>query len=77
MYREHIYAQVNGLGSLPLVDDVYDVVMSSNGFAPGQIYPESIEEILRNQQFTIHQIKISNICVPSKLTVARRIEGRL
>ena len=26
---------------------------------------------------TIHQIKISNICVPSKLTVARRIEGRL
>ena len=50
MYREHIYAQVNGLGSLPLIDDVYDVVMSSNGFAPGQIYPESIEEILRNQQ---------------------------
>ena len=50
MYREHIYAQVKGLGSLPLCDDVYDVVMSSNGFAPGQIYPESIEEILRNQQ---------------------------
>ncbi len=49
MYRDHIYAQVNGLGSLPLCDDVYDVVMSSNGFAPGQIYPESIEEILRNQ----------------------------
>jgi ubiquinone/menaquinone biosynthesis C-methylase UbiE len=47
IFKDYIFAQVNGLGSLPLCDDVYDVVMSSNGFAPGQIYPESVEEILR------------------------------
>jgi len=47
IFKEHIHAAVGGLGSLPLLDDVYDVVMSSNGFAPGQIYPEAIMEILR------------------------------
>jgi len=47
IFKEHINAAVGGLGSLPLLDDVYDVVMSSNGFAPGQIYPEAIMEILR------------------------------
>jgi len=47
IFKMHIFASLSGLGSLPLVDDVYDVVMSSNGFAPGQIYPDSIEEIFR------------------------------
>jgi len=47
IFKLHILASLSGLGSLPLVDDAYDVVMSSNGFAPGQIYPDSIEEIFR------------------------------
>ena len=46
-FREHIYAVVHGVGSLPIVDDAYDVIMSSNGFAPGQIYPEALDEIVR------------------------------
>ena len=38
---------MEGLGSIPINDCTYDVVMSSNGFAPGQIYPAAIPEILR------------------------------
>ena len=38
---------VEELGSIPINDETYDVVMSSNGFAPGQIYPSAIPEILR------------------------------
>jgi ubiquinone/menaquinone biosynthesis C-methylase UbiE len=45
--REHILAQVKGAGSLPIIDEAYDVVVCSNGFAPGQIYPDAIEEMLR------------------------------
>jgi len=47
VYRDYILAMVEGLGSIPINDDTYDVVMSSNGFAPGQIYPAAIPEILR------------------------------
>lgn len=47
IYREYIVAMVDGLGSIPINDCTYDVVMSSNGFAPGQIYPKAIPEILR------------------------------
>jgi len=47
IFKERIYGALDGPDSLPLVDDIYDVVMSSNGFAPGQIYPESLSEILR------------------------------
>jgi len=47
IYQEYIVAMVDGLGSIPLNDGSYDVVMSSNGFAPGQIYPKAIPEILR------------------------------
>jgi len=47
IFKEYINAHVGGTGSLPLNDDLYDVVMSSNGFAPGQIYPDAVEEILR------------------------------
>jgi len=47
IFKEYIYAHMTGLGSLPLVDDIYDVVMTSNGFAPGQFYSDSVEEILR------------------------------
>lgn len=46
-YRDYIVAMVDGLGSIPINDETYDVVMSSNGFAPGQIYPTAIPEILR------------------------------
>jgi len=47
IYRDYIVAMVEGLGSIPVNDETYDVVMSSNGFAPGQIYPAAIPEILR------------------------------
>jgi len=47
IYRDYILALVDGLGSIPVNDETYDVVMSSNGFAPGQIYPTAIPEILR------------------------------
>jgi len=46
-YRDYIVAMVEGLGSIPINDETYDVVMSSNGFAPGQIYPTALPEILR------------------------------
>ena len=47
VYRDYIVALVEGLGSIPINDETYDVVMCSNGFAPGQIYPSAIPEILR------------------------------
>ena len=47
VYRDYIVALVNELGSIPINDETYDVVMCSNGFAPGQIYPSAISEILR------------------------------
>jgi len=47
IYKDYIVAMVDGLGSIPINDCTYDVVMSSNGFAPGQIYPRAIPEILR------------------------------
>ena len=47
IYRDYIVAMVDGLGSIPINDETYDVVMCSNGFAPGQIYPSAIPEILR------------------------------
>jgi len=47
IYQDYILAMVDGLGSIPINDETYDVVMSSNGFAPGQIYPQAIPEVLR------------------------------
>jgi len=47
IYRDYILAMVEELGSIPINDETYDVVMCSNGFAPGQIYPSAITEILR------------------------------
>jgi len=47
IYQDYILSMVDGLGSIPINDETYDVVMSSNGFAPGQIYPKAIPEILR------------------------------
>jgi len=47
IYQDYILAMVEGLGSIPINDETYDVVMSSNGFAPGQIYPTAIPEVLR------------------------------
>jgi len=47
IFREYIRAMVDELGSIPINGETYDVVMCSNGFAPGQIYPSAIPEILR------------------------------
>ena len=35
------------MGSIPVNNDAYDVLLMSNGFAPGQIYPDSLSEMLR------------------------------
>ena len=47
IYRDYILGMVDELGSIPINDETYDVVLCSNGFAPGQIYPSAIPEILR------------------------------
>lgn len=47
IYQNYILASVQGLGSVPVNDRTYDVILSSNGFAPGQIYPSDIPELLR------------------------------
>jgi hypothetical protein len=45
IYRDYI--MVEGLESIPINDSTYNVVMSSNGFAPDQIYPSAVPEIVR------------------------------
>jgi ubiquinone/menaquinone biosynthesis C-methylase UbiE len=48
IYKNYICATVDhNMGSIPVNDECYDVIMSSSGFAPGQIYPNAIVEILR------------------------------
>ena len=47
IFKNYIKAHVDGLGSIPVNDESYDVIVCSNGFAPGQIYPSAIPEILR------------------------------
>ena len=47
IYKNYINAHLDGLGSIPVNDETYDVIASSNGFAPGQIYPSALPELLR------------------------------
>merc|ERR1712080_572525 len=47
IYKNYIHASVDGLGTIPVNNDSYDVLVSSNGFAPGQIYPSAMPELLR------------------------------
>ena len=47
IFKNYIHARVSGLGSIPVNDETYDVIVSSNGFAPGQIYPSALPELLR------------------------------
>merc|ERR1712115_565034 len=47
IYKNYIHASVEGLGTIPVNNDSYDVIVSSNGFAPGQIYPSAMPELLR------------------------------
>ena len=47
IFKNYIKAHVDGLGSIPVNDESYDVIVSSNGFAPGQIYPSALAELLR------------------------------
>merc|ERR1712168_64596 len=41
IFKNYIKAHVDGLGSIPVNDESYDVIVCSNGFAPGQIYPSA------------------------------------
>jgi len=47
IYKNYIHATVEGIGSIPVTGDSYDVIVCSNGFAPGQIYPSALPELLR------------------------------
>merc|ERR1712168_258714 len=47
IFKNYINARLDGLGSIPVNDETYDVIASSNGFAPGQIYPSPLPELLR------------------------------
>jgi len=47
IYKNYIHAVVDKLGSIPVNNETYDILLMSNGFAPGQIYPSSLPEILR------------------------------
>merc|ERR1711997_518050 len=47
MGKNYIHSRVEGLGSIPVNDESYDVIVSSNGFAPGQIYPSALPELVR------------------------------
>merc|ERR1739838_364928 len=47
IFKNYIHATVDYLGSIPVNDESYDAIVSSNGFAPGQIYPSAIHELLR------------------------------
>merc|ERR1712133_349616 len=50
IFKNYINAHLDGLGSIPVNDETYDVIACSNGFAPGQIYPSALPELLRVQR---------------------------
>ena len=35
IYKNYIHAAVDGLGTIPVTNEAYDVIVCSNGFAPG------------------------------------------
>ena len=37
IYKNYIHAAVDKLGSVPVNDETYDVILMANGFAPGNI----------------------------------------
>jgi ubiquinone/menaquinone biosynthesis C-methylase UbiE len=47
IYKNYIHASVDDIGSIPVNNESYDVILSSSGFAPGQIYPSAFPELLR------------------------------
>lgn len=47
IYKNYIHATVDKLGSIPVQNETYDVILMANGFAPGQIYPSSLPEMFR------------------------------
>eukprot|EP00095_Tigriopus_kingsejongensis_P005392 maker-scaffold770_size100439-snap-gene-0.31 protein:Tk05392 transcript:maker-scaffold770_size100439-snap-gene-0.31-mRNA-1 annotation:"hypothetical protein DAPPUDRAFT_302022" len=47
IYRNYILGRVGDLGSIPVNDESYDVILMAGGFAPGKIMPTSFQEILR------------------------------
>jgi SAM-dependent methyltransferase len=47
IYKNYIHATVGDTGSIPVNNESYDVILSSSGFAPGQILPSAFPELLR------------------------------
>ena len=37
IYKNYIHAAVDGLGTIPVTDEAYDVIVCINGFAPGRL----------------------------------------
>ncbi|XP_040571788.1 uncharacterized protein [Lepeophtheirus salmonis] len=47
IYRDYIIGKLDTIGSLPIRDECYDVVIMYDGFAPDKSQPASFPEILR------------------------------
>ena len=47
LYRNYILGRVAELGSIPVKDESYDVILMAGGFAPDKILPSSFNELIR------------------------------
>lgn len=47
VYRNYILGKVAELGSIPVNDESYDVILMAGGFAPGKITPSAFNELIR------------------------------
>ena len=54
IYKNYIHAAVDGLGTIPVTNEAYDVIVCSNGFAPGDEMRYH-ENGLPNMRAKIHQ----------------------
>jgi len=47
LYRNYIVGRVAELGSIPVRDNSYEVILIADGFAPDKILPAAFDELLR------------------------------
>ena len=60
IYKNYIHAAVDGLGTIPVTNEAYDVIVCSNGFAPGDDmrFMEMVSQI-QGLYFIIIKIKVA------------------